>query len=164
MVDDVAGGPGWTLRGSDLQPVITDLQEFRNEHSQDPLRHAVEFLWTGQPDRALHALDQEPAAIRVRALRAECRRYLGHYADAIASLHQLVTETIGTRHEAFMRQHLGKSLLAAGRREDAIEQFQIAVELRREAEPSLLASSQQALQYAYEMRVAGRSDSAGPPM
>jgi len=140
------------LRGSDLRPAITDRTLFRQENSHDPLRHAVELLWTGAPERAQRILRQEPDSLRVRALIAECHRFRGDHESAVSSLRELVTESIGTRAEAVMRQHWGKALLDAGQVREAIDQFHIAVELRRDAEPSLLASAQQALQFARERR------------
>lgn len=136
------------LRGSDLRPEFTDQTLVRGENSHDPLLDAVELLWTGEPDQASRLLYQEPTSVRVRALIAECHRDLGHHKDAVAALRELVNETIGTGRESFMRQHLGKAFLATDQTEKAIEQFRIAVELRPDAQQSLLASSQQALRYA----------------
>lgn len=130
------------LRGSDLRPEVTHQTLFRRENSHDPLRDAVELLWAGEPVRALRLLDQEPASVRVRALIAECRRDLGHHEEAVAALRELVTESIGAGRESFMRRHLGKAFLATEQTEKVIEQFRIAVEVRRcAAEPARFVSA-----------------------
>lgn len=148
MVADVYGGPGWVIRGADLRPAITDLEEFRRGIAADPLARALELLWSGAPGRALRALAAQEATPRVRALRADCLRDLGEAARAVAEYDRLLAEVRGTPREAVMRQHRGKALLAAGRPAQAQEDFERVVELRTGGDPALLASAHQALEFA----------------
>lgn len=142
------GGPGWRIRGSDLRPEITDLRAFREGMANDPLAAAVEEAWAGHPDLALDLLREEPRTPRVRALIADCLRDLGEVVSALDEYDRLVEESRGRPGEAVMRQHRGKVLLAAGRRSEAITDFEAAIALRRDAAPDLLASSLQALAVA----------------
>lgn len=148
MTSDVAGGPGWIIRGADLRPAITDLAAFRDGMAGDPLVTVIELLWTGQAQRALDRLQGLPRSPRVRALIADCRRDLGDHAAAVREYDQLVAECGGTPREAVMRQHRAKALLAAGHADRAVEDFRRAVELRRGHDTALLASAEQGLAVA----------------
>lgn len=148
MVDDVVGGPGWVIRAADLRPVITDPEAFREGLRDDPLLDALERLWGGDPDGALRLLRPLDPSVRVRALRADCRRDLGDVAAAVREYDRLVAECAGTPREAVLRQHRGKALLAAGAAARAVEDFTIAVALRQGADPALLASAEQGLAVA----------------
>jgi len=148
MVSDVAGGPGWIIRGADLRPAITDLDTFRAGIAEDPLTKPIELLWTGDTDAALRALGLLEQTPRVRALAADCRRDRGETAVAVQEYDLLVAECLGTAREAVMRQHRGKALLANGEAERAVEDFERAVELRRTADPVLRASAEQGLAVA----------------
>ncbi|MCM3503388.1 hypothetical protein M3667_16065 [Microbacterium sp. P26] len=144
--DEVEGGPGWVI-GADLRPRITDAEAFRRGMTGDPLADVVEALWSGDPGRALRLLGPM-TTLRARALRADCRSALGEIAAARAEYDELVRETEGTSREAVMRQHRGKVLLAAGETEAAIDDFARALDLRRDGDPALRASSEQALRAA----------------
>lgn len=148
MVSDVDGGPGWIIRAADLRPAVTDLDAFRAGLAGDPLAEPIELLWTGNARAALHGLESLQQTPRVRALAADCRRDLGDTALAVGEYDVLVAESLGTAREAVMRQHRGKALLANGEIRRAIEDFQQAVELRRTADPVLLASAEQGLAVA----------------
>ncbi|WP_258373791.1 hypothetical protein [Curtobacterium sp. MCLR17_055] len=145
---DVEGGPGWRIRSADLRPVITDLAAFRAGLADDPLREEIELLWTGKAGDALRRLERVTSTQRVRALRADCHRDLGHTRAAVREYDLLVAECIGTTREATMRQHRGKALLAAGNVDRAVEDFTFAVALRQASDPVLLASAEQALAVA----------------
>jgi hypothetical protein len=165
VVQDVEGGPGWRIRAKDLRPVITDLGAFRAGLAEDPLREVIELLWTGRPRPALRLLEREDPSQRVRALTADCLRDLGDVVAAVRAYDLLVAECAGSPREAVMRQHRGKALLVAGDVARAVEDFTAAVALRRGADPTLLASAQQALAVAEE-RVRGaevsRRSGTGP--
>lgn len=151
VIEDVPGGPGWKIRGSDLRPEITDLSTFRAAVRDDPLRPAIELLWAGSPREALDLLTGREQTRRTRALIADCHRDLGEAAAAVDTYDELVTETIGTRGEAAMRQHRGKALLAADRTAEALTDFRAAAGLRG-GDPDLLASSEQAIAFARAVR------------
>lgn len=151
-IADVVGGPGWILRGSDLRPAIVDLQAFRAGLADDPLGPVLERLWSDEPAAALRMLDDRPATLRTRALRADCLRDLGARDEAVEAYDSLVEETAGTPREATMRQHRGKALLAADRIDDAVADFRIAVSMRLAGDPALLASAEQALAFALRCR------------
>ena len=148
MTSDVQGGPGWVIRGEDLRPSITDQAMFRRSHAEDELVDVLELLWSGRPAEALQHLSSFPETVRVRALTADCHRDLGRHDRALDSYDALVAETMGTPREAMMRQHRGKTLLAAGHPERAVEDFRRAAQLRAGGDPALLASTQQALEVA----------------
>lgn len=150
MTSEVQGGPGWVIRGDDLRPSITDLTQFRRAHADDELLNVLELLWSGRPAAALDLLSSHPATARVRALTADCHRDLGQHARALVAYDTLVAESAGPAHEAVMRQHRGKALLASGDPERALADFERAAELRKNADPSLLASTQQAIAVARE--------------
>ena len=116
--------------------------------AEDPLAEPIELLWTGNAGAALQVLDVLRQTPRVRALAADCHRDLGDTAHAVSEYDALVAECVGTAREAVMRQHRGKALLANGETERAVEDFQRAVELRRTADPVLLASAEQGLAVA----------------
>lgn len=149
--DEVVGGPGWVI-GADLRPRITDAEAFRHGMSGDPLADVVEALWSGDPERALRMLGPL-TTLRARALRADCHSALGESSAASKEYDELVRETEGTSREAVMRQHRGKVLLAAGETTSAIDDFARALELRRDGDPALRASSEQALRVA-QLRLA----------
>ncbi len=151
-IADVVGGQGWILRGSDLRPAIVDLQAFRAGLAEDPLCPVLERLWSDEPAAALRMLDDHPPTLRTRALRADCLRELGAPGEAADVYDRLVAETAGTPLEATMRQHRGKALLAAGRVDDAIDDFRIAVSMRLSGDPALLESAEQALAFALRRR------------
>lgn len=138
------------IRGDDLRPSITDPTLFRDAHADDGLIDAMERLWSGSPAEALELLRSHGDSPRVRALRADCHRDLGDHGRALEAYDALVAETTGTTREAVMRQHRGKTLLAAGEPDRALEDFERAAELRKGGDPSLLASTNQALQVARE--------------
>lgn len=144
--DDVKGGPGWLMAGTTLRPVITDVPSFRAGVANDPLGRAVELLWTDRPASAERWLQSQESTVRVRALRADCRRDLGDHDGALAAYRQLVAECAGGPREAVMRQHHGKALMAGGEYGPAAQEFEIALRLRLEAgaDATLLASSRQA--------------------
>lgn len=147
---DLPGGPGWVLDGVTLLPRIVDLTEFRRGTRDDPLGDVLEALWSGQARQALALLDRADETLRVRALRADCRRELGDLDGARADYAALVAECAGTPWEAVMRQHLGKVLFASHRYAEAAEEFARALALREAdgaAEP-LVASSRHALEAA----------------
>lgn len=151
MAKDIAGGPGWIIDGRTLCPVITDLVAFREGTVQDPLAAAIEQLWSGHPQQALDLLSDHGSSPRARALRGDCLRDLGCYAEAIEVYRQLVEEATDGPLEAVMRQHYGKVLLIAGHPHHARREFSRALALRsRGGNEDLIASSQQALQVATE--------------
>ncbi|WP_127573637.1 hypothetical protein [Georgenia faecalis] len=152
MANDVPGGPGWVIRGDDLRPAITDLEAFRAGMRDDPLAGAVELLWSGRPAEADVLLAQQDPSVRVRALRADCRRDRGDAAGAVHDYDALVRECTGTAWEAVMRQHRGKALLATGAAQAALVEFERALALRTAAGAGddLLASSRQAVDVARE--------------
>ena len=77
---------------------------------------------------------------------AEAHRSFGRL-DAAESLLRAALET-GERRD-FALQHLGKTLLDAGRRDEGVEVLEAALELRRAAgDPALVASTEQALALA----------------
>jgi len=168
--DDVEGGPGWRIRSADLRPVVADLAAFRAGLADDPLREEVELLWTGKAGDALRRLERVAPTQRVRALRADCHRDLGDTSTAVREYDLLVAECIGTTREAVMRQHRGKALLAAGSVDRAVEDFTLAVALRRASDPVLFASAEQALAVAQSRArdgaaeaVTGRGEVDGRP-
>ncbi|MDQ1083807.1 MULTISPECIES: hypothetical protein [Microbacterium] len=140
---DVAGGPGWVI-GGDLRPRITDAAVFRAGLEGDALADVIEALWNGEPERALRLLG-DPTTIRMRALHADCLAATGDTAAALTVYDALVDEVAGTSREAVIRQHRGKVLLAAGRTHAAVADFARALALRRDADPTLRASSEHAL-------------------
>ena len=150
---EIVGGPGWVIRATDLKPVIVDAEAFAEGLRDDPLATPITLLWTGEAAAALGLLEGEPATPRVRALRADCHRDLGDVARALEEYDLLIGETLGTPLEAVMRQHRGKAYFAAGDWRRAGEDFERAVALRRDGDPVLLASAQQALEAA-EARLA----------
>ena len=95
----------------------------------------------------LQAQDQ---SVRVRALTADCLRDLGHGQSALEIYDALITETGGTGYEAVMLQHRGKVHLELGDIPAARTDFQRSVRLRRDGDPALLASAEQALAVAGE--------------
>lgn len=143
---EIQGGPGWVI-GPDLRPRITDAADFRRGMSGDVLVDVIEALWSGEPERALRLLGT-PTTMRSRALRADCLAALGDTAAARDEYDQLMREAEGTPREAVICQHRGKVLLAAGESEAAAADFTRALELRRDAAPSLRASTEQALRVA----------------
>ena len=155
-----SGGPGWHIDAETLLPVLDDEAEFRRVHAKDPALEGIVALWGGRAAEAealfaaLAARDRSP---RWRALRADAWRDLGRHDEAIDEYRDLVAHYAGTAREAGFVQHLGKALFAARRDAEAAEEFERAVELRRAAlgdgadpDPSLLASSEQALRLARE--------------
>lgn len=144
----VEGGAGWRIWSTDLRPEITDLEAFRSALRGDPLLDAIEALWRGDPRGALSLLANQPDSFRVRALRADCHRDLGDHEVAVAEYDLLVETVAGSPREAVIRQHRGKALLAAGRAEEAVEDFERVVVLREGGDPTLLASAVQALEVA----------------
>jgi hypothetical protein len=148
VIEDVAGGPGWVIRTADLRPAITDVQAFRASMADDPLVEPIELLWSGRARDALRQLEEMTRSVRVRALIADCRRDLGDHFGAVRDYDQLVAECAGTEREAVMRQHRAKALLVAGCAGRAVDDFRLALELRRGGDPALLASAQQGLAVA----------------
>lgn len=148
MAESIDGGPGWIIDGETLRPRITDLATFRGGMVEDPLRDAVEHLWSGRPKQALEQLSACEESMRVRALIADCHRDLGNCAAARAIYDELVEQYSGTAAEAVMRQHRGKVHLTAGDPGRALADFKRAAELRKDQSPALLASSQQAVAVA----------------
>lgn len=130
---DVEGGPGWAIDGATLLPRITDLAAFRQGMAADPLAEAVETLWSGNPARARELLETERPTVRVRALLADCARDLGEVDHALGEYADLLAEHTGSPWEPVLRQHHGKTLLAAGRVEDALAEFESALAMRLEA-------------------------------
>lgn len=150
MASDIVGGPGWVIRGEDLQPEITDRAVFRDAHAEDELLDVLDLLWSGHAAAALDLLDSFEDYSRVRALRADCLRDLGHHDRALHLYDALVEESAGTPREAAMRQHRGKVHLVAGDPVQALYDFERAVELRRDGDALLLTSSVQAAEVASE--------------
>ncbi len=143
---DLEGGPGWVIDGTTLLPRITDLAAFREGMATDPLADAVETLWSGDPSHARELLHTAPSTVRVRALRADCDRDLGDVDRALREYADLLAECTDSPWEPVLRQHHGKALLAAGRVEEALVEFERAHDLRVEAgaPADLVASSAQA--------------------
>ncbi|WP_109472603.1 tetratricopeptide repeat protein [Ornithinimicrobium cavernae] len=150
---DIEGGPGWVIDGVSLLPRITDLAAFREGMAADPLAEAVEALWSGDPDRARALLAAEEPTVRVRALLADCARDLGRVDEALTEYAALLAECTGTPWEPVLRQHHGKTLLAAGRPEVALAEFESAYAMRVEAgaPDDLIASSAQARDRAQQL-------------
>lgn len=146
----IDGGPGWVIDGGTLLPRIVDVDEFRRGLAEDPLRDAVEALWSGRPDDAEALLRQHRLTLRVRALLADCSRDRGRAAQAVRDYRELVEECAGTAWEPVMRQHLGKALFVAARFAEAAEQFALALAQREAAgaDEKLVASSRHALEVA----------------
>lgn len=144
MDSDIEGGPGWVISGKDLRPAITDRALFRDSHAEDELLEVLDLLWSGHAAAALKLLDCFEDSPRVRALRANCHRDLGDHDLALRIYDALVEETGGTPREAVMRQHRGKVHLVAGDPVQARADFERSVELRRDGDALLLASSVQA--------------------
>lgn len=155
---DVEGGPGWVLDGATLRPRITDLPAFRDGMATDPLAGAIETLWLGDPARARELLHTADSSIRVRALLGDCARDLGETDEAVRTYAELLAECTGTPREPMLRQHYGKALLAAGRAEEALAEFETAYAMRAAAGAAadLLASSDQARTRAQQI-VAART-------
>ncbi|WP_256842048.1 tetratricopeptide repeat protein [Ornithinimicrobium cryptoxanthini] len=143
---DVEGGPGWVIDGATLRPRITDLRAFREGMSTDALGEAVETLWSGDPTPARELLHTADPSVRVRALLADCARDLGEFEDALWAYADLLAECTGSPWEPVLRQHYGKTLLAADRPQEALEQFEVAYAQRVQAgaPADQLASSAQA--------------------
>lgn len=143
---DVEGGPGWVIDGATLAPRITDVDAFRAGMATDPLAEAVELLWSGQAEAAREMLSRSEPTVRVRALRADCARDLGETELALQTYADVLAECAGTPWEPVLRQHHGKALLAAGRIDEALAEFEAAYEQRAAAgaPADLLASSAQA--------------------
>lgn len=150
---DLEGGPGWVLDGASLLPRITDLVAFRAGMSADPLADAIEALWSGDAVRARELLHTADPTVRVRALRADCARDLGETDQALQEYAELLAECTGTPWEPVLRQHHGKSLLAAGRTEEALAEFETAHRMRlgAGAPQDLVASSAQARDRARQL-------------
>ncbi|USQ80518.1 hypothetical protein [Ornithinimicrobium faecis] len=157
---DIEGGPGWIIKGTTLLPRITDLDAFRAGMTADPLADAVEALWSGDAVRARELLHTADPSVRVRALLADCARDLGETDQALQTYADLLAECTGTPWEPVLRQHHGKALLAAGRVEEALAEFEVAYEQRAAAgaPADLLASSAQARDRARQL-VAAQSAS-----
>ncbi|QDO87476.1 hypothetical protein FNH13_03275 [Ornithinimicrobium ciconiae] len=153
----VEGGPGWVLDGASLLPRITDLAAFREGMNTDPLADAVEALWSGDPVRARELLHTADPTVRVCALLADCSRDLGDVDDALQTYADLMAECTDTPWEPVLRQHHGKSLLAAGRIEEALAEFETAHAMRvaAGAPADLVASSAQACERARQLVTAG---------
>ncbi|WP_346846284.1 tetratricopeptide repeat protein [uncultured Rothia sp.] len=151
---DVAGGSGWIISGENLLPKITNLTLFREEFSNDPLREAIEALWTEHPDQALLLLAKLPKSRRQRALTADCLRDLGQFLEAETIYSELISASTGPLLEATYRQHLGKVHLCADNYRLALHQFERALEIRiaAHAPEELLASSRQACAFVISAR------------
>lgn len=159
--DDVEGGPGWVLDGATLRPRITDLPAFREGKATDPLAEAIETLWLGDPARARELLQAADSSIRVRALLGDCARDLGETDEAVRTYTELLAECTGTPREAMLRQHFGKALLAAGRAEDALAEFETAHAMRvadPDGDPVLAVASAQARDRAAQIVAARVSE------
>lgn len=145
---------GWHIDPRSLLPVIDDIEAFRRAHRDDEARDALEALWGGRPGEAeaLLRAAAQPGSPRIRALIADAWRDQGRHDAAIRAYRELVQETAGTRLEATMRQHLGKTYFAAGRHAEALEAFTVALTLRVRdgADPDLIASSRLAVDRATE--------------
>lgn len=143
---DLAAGPGWVIDGRTLLSRVTDPAAFREGMAQDPLREAIEALWSGQPQTARSLLAAAASSVRVRALRADCTRALGDTARAVQEYADLLAEQTGSPWEPVLRQHYGKALLADGQTGRARETFETAyaLRLREGSTPDQLASSAQA--------------------
>lgn len=154
---DADGGPGWVLDGTTLLPRITDLAAFRQGMGTDPLAEAIETLWSGDPTRARELLHTAQPTVRVRALLADCARDLGEVDEALGEYADLLAEHTGSPWEPVLRQHHGKTLLAAGRVEDALAEFETAhaMRLAAGAPADLVASSAQARDRARQLVAAG---------
>ena len=153
---DVEGGSGWVIDGATLRPRITDLGLFREGMASDPLAEAVELLWSGDPAAARAVLSRAEPTIRVRALLADSARDMGEIDQALQSYAGLLAECLGTPWEPVLRQHHGKTLLAADQPGEALAEFERAHDLRAAAgaPADLLASSVQARDRARQI-VAG---------
>jgi tetratricopeptide (TPR) repeat protein len=151
------GGPGWMVDPVTLRPVIIDELAFRSGLANDPGLEVLVALWTGEPDKALEALepllDAAPDHWRWRALCADARRDLGDHQAAIADYRRLVNEHAGTSREAVLVQHLGKAHFAAGDYASATTWFERALALRTAAgaDRALIESSRTALQRARQL-------------
>lgn len=150
---DVEGGPGWVIDGATLLPRITDPVVFREGMVTDPLADAVEALWSGDPARARELLATADPTVRVRALRADCARDLDQVDEALRAYADLLAECTGTPWEPVLRQHHGKTLLAAGQIEESLAEFETAHRMRVEAgaPADLVASSAQARERARQL-------------
>lgn len=162
---DVQGGPGWAINGSSLWPRITDLAAFREGLRADPMADAIEALWSGDPARARELLHTADPSVRVRALRADCARDLGQVDEALQTYAELLAECGGSPWEPVLRQHHGKSLLAAGRVEEALAEFETALDQRvaAGAAADLIASSTQARDRAAQLVAARHQPPVGGP-
>ncbi|MCK0110587.1 hypothetical protein MWU75_00300 [Ornithinimicrobium sp. F0845] len=88
---------------------------------------------------------------------------LGEVDEALRQYADLLAECTGSPWEPVLRQHHGKALLAAGRVEDALAEFETALVMRVEAgaPADLVASSSQARDRARQL-VAARHQPPGP--
>lgn len=137
--------------------MITDLDAFRQQMAADDAGVALELLWSGHPEHAelalIPLLAKDPDSPRLLALQADCWRDLGRICDATARYCDLIKKYTGTPREATLRQHLGKTLFAAGQYAAAAGCFQQALQLRRTAGASaeLIESSELACRRTAEM-------------
>jgi Tetratricopeptide repeat len=105
-------------------------------------------------DRALELVAEgSPQAIAYGIRRATVYHWQGRYAECDATLRELErrcrTDPALAEYEDFCSQHLGKSLLEQGRRDEATRCLERALGLREvKQDPELLASTQAALAVA----------------
>jgi tetratricopeptide (TPR) repeat protein len=162
----VEGGPGWHIDGETLLPVLHDVAAFREAHRDDPALEALVALWSGHPETAERELRRlaDPDSPRLRALLADAWRDQGRTGEAVDAYRELVEEAVGTPREAVLRQHAGKALFAAGRHEEALHEFELALSLRvaAGAEEPLVASSRAAVERARQVLTPGPPARRGP--
>ncbi len=133
----------------------------------DPYAWVILALADGDLDRALQALERVPVTtspLRRRILTADLHRDAGRFAVAVALYRDLCAETSGPQQEALVCQHFGKTLLLAGRLDEAAEMIGRALELRsadRDCPADQLASTRQALAETERRRTAARPGGIG---
>ncbi len=151
-VEDLDLGNGYQIRGSDLRPYISDVDEFRASVAGDEAAEAIIATSEGRYDDALEILDdllaQDPESLRYRALRADVLRDQGALDAAEAVYSDLVARSADDPARGLtMRQHRAKVWFHQGRLAEAEAEFAAVLQARRSAgaQESMLASSQQSL-------------------
>lgn len=142
LPDALPSGPGWELDPETLRARITDLEAFRVDRAADPCAHALEALWGGDPARAVGLL-ADAQDFRGRALHADALAALGQHDEALAEQHALLGEVRDGARTTFLREHLARTLLAAGRLQEAEAVFGQVLTARsaEAAEPTLVAAA-----------------------